>query len=62
MALVASGRADCRSSTAFASATAADSEAARASSFAFFSTALASFYKRRLSLGKSFGPLLAALG
>ena len=50
IALVASGRADCRSSTASASATAAASAAARASPCALFSAALASFCKRRLSL------------
>ena len=42
IAAVASGRAACRSSTAFASATAAASADARASSFALFSAAFPS--------------------
>jgi hypothetical protein len=55
IALVASARLDCLSSTASASTTTAASAAASASSFALFSAALASFCKRRLSLGNKRG-------
>ena len=58
IALVASGRADCRSRTALSSSMANDSAATRASSLALFSVALRSFWMRRLSLGRSLGPLL----